>query len=285
MNGSEQAQALAEVYTGQSSLVGTVRASGFAELLDCAQRFYWKQIEGLRMPSSGAAHLGTALHQSTAAYDQARLDGDGATPDDTAGVLVDTIHNPEEDVDWGDDSPKQAEEIGLRLHSGYCTQVAPQQDYQAVELQCEALDVTTEHGVVRLTGTTDRVRRTEAGSGIADIKSGKRAVGTDGKAVTQGHHVQLGVYSLLAEHVMGEQMNAGAEIVGLQTTNKARVGTGEVADVYTPLVGTETQPGLIEIAAQMLEAGIFPPNPKSPICSSKYCPAHRGNGGPCTYHD
>jgi hypothetical protein len=282
--GTEQAEAMAELYGEPKPIVGTVRASAFQELLDCAQRFYWKQIEGLRMPSSGAAHLGTALHKSTAAYDQSRLDGDGATPDDTAAVLVDAIHQPEEDVDWGDENPKRAEQIGLQLHTGYCTQVAPQQDYQAVELECEALDVATEHGTVRLTGTTDRVRRTPQGSGIADLKSGKRAVGTDGKAVTQGHHVQLGVYSLLAEHVMGEPMAAGAEVIGLQTTSKARVGTGEVADVYTPLVGTDDHPGLIEMAAQMLEAGLFPPNPRSPICSPKYCPAHRDNGGPCKYH-
>ena len=48
----------------------TIRASALADLFDCQARFYWRNIVGLRMPSSGAAHLGTALHRSTAVFDQ-----------------------------------------------------------------------------------------------------------------------------------------------------------------------------------------------------------------------
>jgi RecB family exonuclease len=58
---------------------------------------------------------------------------------------------------------------------------------------------------VRLTGTTDRVRVLEDGrKGISDVKTGGRATEKDkstGKlrAVTKGHHPQLGVYTLMAE--------------------------------------------------------------------------------------
>jgi hypothetical protein len=67
-------------------------------------------------------------------------------------------------------------------------------------------------------------------------------------------------------------LDAPAEIIGLQTTKGAPCATGEVADVKTPLLGSDEHPGLIEIAAGMLKSGEFPPNPKSYLCSAKYCP-------------
>ena len=118
------------------------------------------------------------------------------------------------------------------------------------------------------------------------LKSGGRATEktADGgrRAVTKGHHIQLGIYTLMAEQASGERLDAPAEIIGLQTTKEAPVATGEVADVKTPLLGTEEHPGLIQIAARMLKDGIFPPNPKSMLCSAKYCPAY---GTRCHYHD
>ena len=79
---------------------------------------------------------------------------------------------------------------------------------------------------IALTGTTDRVRETPAGLGISDLKTGGRAVGTDGRAVTQGHAVQLGVYELLASHAMGLDITAPAQIVGMNTLRE--IAEGEI---------------------------------------------------------
>ena len=86
----------------------------------------------------------------------------------------------------------------------------------------------------------------------------------------------------MAEQASGERLDAPAEIIGLQTTKDTPVATGEVADVKTPLLGTDDYPGLIDIAARMLKDGVFPPNPKSMLCSKKYCPAYASH---CHYHD
>jgi len=40
------------------------------------------------------------------------------------------------------------------------------------------------------------------------------------------------------------------------------------------LVGTEQSPGLLEHAAKIVHAGAFYGNPKSVLCSAKYCPRH-----------
>lgn len=263
--------------------IGIIRASSWPSLFDCALRWKYQNIDRLRLPSSGAAHLGTAIHAGTAMFDQARMDGAPISADDAAGVTIDALNNPEDEVAWDDKlDANGAAKIGVTLTARYCAEIAPLRQYSAVELQCHALDIETEHGVVRVTGTTDRVRvLTDGRQGISDLKSGARAVGADGKAVTKGHHLQVGIYQIMAEQETGTLMEAPAEIIGLQTSGKGQCGTGEFGDVKTPLLGNEEQPGLIEIAAGMLKSGVFPPNPKSMLCSAKYCPAYHL----CKYHD
>lgn len=255
------------------SVLGTVRASAWSSLMDCGYRFYCENVLGMRKPSSGAAHLGTSLHASTAAFDEGLLSGDELTVDDAASVFVDTLHSPDEEVSWDSASEiKKAEKVGLVCHTNYCLQIAPAHEYLAVELQCEALDIETEFGAIRITGTTDRVKITPGGKGIVDLKSGKRSVGADGRAVTRGHHLQLGIYTIMAEHAFGEEFADDAEIVGLSTTNGS-VGTGNVQNPKLALVGDGDLPGLIEMAAMMFKTGAFYPNPRSMLCSERYCAA------------
>lgn len=254
----------------------SIRASSLAELFDCPARWEAKNLLGMRMPSSGAARLGTAIHAGTAAYDQAKLDGSPINPDDAAGELVKTLHDTEEEVDWDEARPQDAERIGLALLTRYCAEIAPHQDYVAVELTCERMEVSDLD--IALTGTTDRVRRTAVGElGIADLKSGARAVGADGTVNTAGHGAQMGVYEILAQHALGEPITAPAQIVGLQTGKTAaaqRVGTGEILDARAALVGADDSPGLLQHASRLLHSGTFYGNPKSVLCSAKYCPRH-----------
>lgn len=251
-----------------------VRASSLGELFDCPARWSAKHIDGLWMPSSGPAHLGTSLHASTAAFDHGRIDGSGVTIDDAAGVFVDTLHDPGWEVDWGDARIRDAERIGLTLHTQYCTDVAPVYDYTGVEVQCEALDVDCGDIILRLTGTTDRVRRDPDNRlGITDLKSGKRAVGADGRAVTKGHGLQLAVYEVLAETAIGEPVEAPAQIAGLQTSSNARVGVGQIQAPRAALLGTAERPGALQAAARIIKSGEFYGNPRSQLCSEKYCPA------------
>lgn len=253
-----------------------IRASSLAEIFDCPARWAAKHIDGLRMPRSAAAQLGTAVHASTAEFDASRLPGGNPiTADDAAGALVDAIHHPEEDVDWEDTKPVDAERIGLALHARYCSEIAPTQVYRGVEVLCEKLEIP-DLGIA-LTGTTDRVRETPLGLGISDLKTGGRAVGADGRAATQGHALQLGVYELLAEQAMGMHITAPAQIVGMNTGKTPaaqRVGTGEVHSARAALVGDAEHPGALEYAANLIHSGNFFGNSKSVLCSAKYCPAH-----------
>jgi hypothetical protein len=258
-----------------------IRASSLGELFDCARRWEAKHLRGLRLPSNGAAHLGTSIHAGASAYDAARLRGAPIAVDDATGVLVDTLHRPDEEVAWGDLSPGKVEPIARALLAGYCTTIAPTHDYIAVEARADDLTIAVAGVLLTLTGTVDRIRRTPDGAlGIADLKSGKTAVATDGSVAAGKHAPQLGAYEILAQHAIGRPMEAPAEVIGLQTNGKARVGSGHIDRPRNLLLGTEDQPGLLELAAGILRAGVFPPNPSSMICHPKYCPAY----STCPFH-
>lgn len=255
----------------------TIRASALSDFLDCPARAEAKHLRGLRTPSTGGAALGTAIHRSTAVYDQSVIDGQGITVEEAAGAAVDSLQRPNEDVQWDEDeSVRAAEAIAIALHKLYCTTIAPTQEYAAVEVLCERLEIA-DIGIA-LTGTTDRVRRVADGYGIGDLKSGKRAVGADGSVETKGHAYRIGVYELLAERASGLPITEGAQIVGLQTGKTERgqrvATSAPIVGAREVLIGEPDSPGVLETVARMIHAGAFPGNPRSMLCHARYCPIY-----------
>ena len=254
-----------------------IRASSLGELFDCPARWEAKHIKMLRLPRSAAAQLGTAVHAGTALYGQSRLDGNPLTTDETAGAVVDALQRPLEEVDWEDTSAAEVERMALPLHGLYCREIAPRQEYVAVEATCENLTLT-DIGLT-LTGTVDRVRPTPDGLGIADIKIGKSAVAADGTVKTQGHAAQITVYEVLAAHAIGRRIDAPAQIIGLQvakTDKGRRVGLGTIPAARDIQLDDGESPGLLSHASAMLHSGNFYGHPRSQLCNPKYCPAHAG---------
>jgi hypothetical protein len=265
--------------------VTSVRASSWGSLFDCAHRWEGTHILGLKKASGLRAHLGTSLHASTAAFDTGRLPGAApVTPDEAAGVFVETLHKPERDVDYAADdlSVKDAESIGLSLHTRYCAELSPRFRFASVEQHLDPLDIDCGGGiVVRLTGTMDRARvaLTDAGAVIPDIKTGSRAI-EKGEAKIKGHSAQVGTYQLMYERTTGIA-TAGGQILALHTSSKPAVAASRVFDAKRVMLGTEHQPGLIEFAADMFRSGLFPPNPQSNLCGEKYC----ARWSSCHFHE
>ena len=249
-----------------------LRASSVGSLFDCPARWIAIHIEGKRTPQSDKAALGTAIHAGTAAFDREVLDGQTPSVSAAAECAVEALRNPNEETIWDTDKDKCIS-IAASLTTKYCQEEAPKHDFVAVEATCESLilqDVALE-----LTGTTDRIEQTPQGLGIRDIKSGKQAVGTDGKVKTDGHGAQMGVYEILAEAATGVRMTAPAQIIGLQTNltaDKQRIGTGEITGAKIALLGDEQHQGLLTSAA-LIAHGVIAPwgNPKSMMCHQNYC--------------
>lgn len=256
--------------------VVTIRASALSDFLDCPARAEAKHLRGLRTPTNGKALLGKAVHKSTAVFDQSRIDNAGITIEESAAAAVDTIHKPDEDVEFEEDwSAQTIEDIAVSLHGRYCLEIAPSQDYSAVEVYCERLEIT-DIGIA-LTGTTDRVRRIdEHAHGIADVKTGKAAVNAQGGVKTHGHAYQIGVYELLADKASGVPITEPGKIIGLQTGKTARGQRVAVSDdivgARDVLIGDADAPGVLETVAHMIHSGNFPGNPRSMLCHERYCP-------------
>ena len=254
----------------------TVRASSLADLFDCGLRWEAIHVRHLYRPTNGAAHIGTSIHAGTAAYDEASLLGAPISLDDASGVMVDTLYHPECDVEWDEDTtPSKAEPIARQLLANYVETIAPCRQYVAIEARADDMTIDVDGFQLTLTGTVDRVRREPDGSlGISDLKTGKTAVNADGVVATGKHAPQLGAYEILAQHAIGQPMKAPAEIIGLQTNGKARVGSGFLDRPRDLLLGGEDHKGLLELAVDILRAGSFNPNPRSMLCMAKFCPIH-----------
>lgn len=267
------------------------RASSFPTAFDCAYRWEGEQILGLRKASAPRALLGTGVHHGTAVYDLARLQGAPISVGDGAEAVLQALRHPEFDVDWrgSDLRPRDLERIGLDLYTRYCTDWAPRFTYEAVELTVKPLTIDCGGGVkITLTGTLDRMRlrRIKGKKRVADLKTGRAAVAlTDEgvpRAVTKKHRAQVGVYEVLAEHTLGEPIDTTSEILGLPTAGKLPIALGETSGNRDLLLGTpDGPPGLLELLADNLRAGRFPPNPNSPLCSPKYC----ARWDSCPYHE
>ncbi len=258
----------------------TIRASSLGDLFDCPKRWYTKNVLRKFMPSSARARLGTSIHAGTEAFDLARMSGSSITADEAADAVINTLYekydSDGEEIDWGDESPKQLENIALALHTKYCVEIGSKTDYKVVELRCSP--VTFEDAGITLTGAVDRVYVAESGElGIADIKTGANAVSADGTVKTSTHVAQLGVYNTLAELTIQEEITAPALIIGLNTGKTPaaqRAGVGTIPNPKSIMLGDDENIGFIEQAATIVKSGVFYANPKSMLCSEKYCPAY-----------
>lgn len=252
-----------------------VRASSLPAMLDCAAR--WQALQTASVPSRAAAATGTAIHVGTAVFDADRVAG--VTPSISAAqdAAAESVKNPGGDVVWDEEKPDDAISIATSLVKRYCETESPKHEFAAVEATVESLVISDLS--ILLTGTTDRVwREPETGAlGIADLKSGKRAVTADGSVETKGHASQLGVYELIAGAAIGEPMQAPAMVIGLQTNktpDKQRIGTAQVIGAREVLVGDEHHDGLLSVVAKIAHGELSWGNPRSVLCDERFCPAY-----------
>lgn len=264
--------------TSEFTRIVEIRASSWGALFDCSYKWEGEHLLGMRRPSGIRALLGTAVHAGTAAFDQAKLDKKPITAMQAADALLDALHNPTDEVDYKQDrsiNMRQAEAIGLALLSKYCHEISPRYEFKAIEMKMEPMDIDCGDGlIIRLKGTMDRARVAYANEGhgalIPDIKTGARLFDADGNVLLKARSAQLGAYQLMYEDNTGEH-TVGSEIIALETSANARAGVSKTFDAKRAMTGTTTQRGFIEIAAEMLKAGLFPPNPQSSLCSEKFC--------------
>ena len=183
----------------------------------------------------------------------------------------------DEGVSWTDIKPQYAEQIGARLVDRYCKEIAPEFEYVSVESECEPLEMEMPNGVIfEITGHTDRIRKKKGEYGIVDLKSGAGVIGQDGEVKADAHGVQLAVYEVLevmASQTTGYPITLPAAIIALSTSS-GEVDWVEVENPRNLLFGSKNVMGYLEAASLIIEHGIYIGNPKSQLCSDRYCPIY-----------
>ena len=280
----------------------TVRASSLSEYMNCPARWYAKHVDGITMPTSAAAYIGTSIHAGAAKFDELCKEIDVFSEDSKKAVddakaqgyyamQVSLLNAKAFDVEFPGgsdfDSPEDAIDTCNDVLTRYFDSIAFRYNFLEVEhtfqpLYFKDLDIT-------LTGTTDRIFTTPDGEfGIADIKTGKRIAGP--KGVDKAKYLpQLAAYMLLGQNEYKKTFGA-AEIIGLNVKKSTRAGSTVYAVTQTSydsrstklLIGdTESgQAGLLEVIAHTVKSGDIFGNCQSYLCSEDYCPIYNK----CCWH-
>lgn len=246
-----------------------VRASSIGSFFDCPLRWAEIILYGNSLPSTAPSAIGSAVHASTATFDQHAADGDPISALDAAEVAVNYIKVPEEEVNWGDVSIRKAVERALGVHSRYCADISPNMEYTLIEKTFDPLQIEINDNItIELTGTGDRIYTKKNEYGVSDVKTGMRAMSMNsGK-----HKAQVGVYSLLAEHTLDIPITLPETLIALQTSTNYQAGLLVVDGAREALLGTDDSIGLLQCMGTMLKEGLFYGNPQSWLCSEKFCP-------------
>jgi len=239
-----------------------IRASSWPDFFDCPKRWASKNLDGKRSYSSPEALLGTAVHAGTAVYDRERATGHPISASEAALAVVDSIEQGKGDVAWSaGDSILAIRAEAISTHNRYCAEVDSQEPWDTVEYQLPPVTLQFDGIRVKLTGALDRRRIRHGRARVGDVKTGR--------GFKAGSYVsQIGTYCVLSTNENG--LPADGQ---LDHATQSALTVHQVPTAAAAMLGTSEQPGLIETAATMIKTGLLYGNPKSMLCTRKFCPA------------
>jgi hypothetical protein len=250
----------------------TIRASSWPTIFDCSLRWYYEHVVGLRLPTATPARLGQAVHAGAAEFDR------GNPVKHSEEFAIDHFLHPEEDVEpiAQVEADDQAEIAG-RMVRQYVNTFG-RRNYSHIEVTVSSCVLTTIHGDIEVTGTVDRILDRQ----VRDIKTGRGRIRKDGSVDMRADYMQLGIYALMARAEAGDRSISGDVSVMAGDTANGRWAEAKAVGAVDLLLGSQEDEGLVEMAAKILHHGAFSPNPKSMLCSPKYCAAYAHKR--CMYH-
>jgi putative RecB family exonuclease len=253
-----------EPYQVQTDALG---ASKLSTYLRCPRAYRYQYVEKIKVPSSPAAALGTAIHSVIQQIHLSRWTLDQA--DTVADLMASTWE--EIRVRTADPDDPEAATGAVQAANEWLPWYLHWRRDQidvAVEERWE-LTVTNLGPAVTLRGTIDRVYRADGKSVLSDVKSGKRAPSEQDLATD----LQLSIYAWACRECGFEP--DGIEIVMLRS--KKVLQTARTSAYLDGVISHTVLP-----AAQGIAAGVFPCNPSSRFgcgyCDfQSLCPVGKGS--------
>ena len=206
---------------GQSPevLKQTVSASRLGMWLSCRLKFYFKYVQGITKPKTGALYVGTTVHGVLKLWNQARWRKQ-VLPVETLRERFDELWKTgqvKEPIQWDDGEEAEEKATAWSLLDLYLKQspIPANEMPEGVEVSVEA-DLG-KHGLPRLIGIIDLVR---AGGRIVDYKTVGQTP-NDERAL-HSNEVQLSGYSVLYREATGKT-EGGRELHQLVKTKTPKL--------------------------------------------------------------
>jgi putative RecB family exonuclease len=208
--------------TATDALLSKVSASRLNCFLSCRLKFYFRYVLGIVKPTTGALHVGRAVHGALKRWSKARWLGQ---PHDAAslrpGFLAEWSGSQErEPVAWEPDEEEQQQTRAWDLVEMYLreTPIPSDEKPEAVEVPVEAeLD-----GLPRLVGVIDLVR---PGGQIVDFKTS--ATTPHPAMAAHRNELQLAAYGILYREATGDDAS-GFELHHLVKTRQPKLAVTRV---------------------------------------------------------
>jgi len=229
-------------------------------LLQCPRKFELEYIERVESLANPNQYLGGTMHQAMGTAYGEKRDGNRLSPDDVGGIFSEywdrgAFLEDEElqrEVDWRREDPADVREAGILLAKKYWRDIAPHIDPVDVE-------VPLERGIDRDITLQVRLDLVTADGAICDLKTAKRAY-SDREV---DRHIQP-TLCLLASGKPGAfhfhfLVKANSPYTMIKGTERTQRGLQWTANVQLPRI------------AEMIKAGIFPPNTLGFLCSPEHC--------------
>lgn len=251
-------------------------------MLDCSRKAYYRYVEEIPSPKSSALVKGSACDEAWNVALSAKVDGDVLSLTDTEEITEQKFRDEVANeggvsaIDWGDDDDPKASaraslDAAIRLTRTWHKDLYPLIEPTLVQIELHRPLPSGRDfiGFLDFEGTVD------GREVVADNKTASRAM----PASDADKALQAYAYAWLKDEPIDFAFVRAIETKGGRANSEivfTRRSDGDI-EWYGELVAT---------VEQQFEAGMFPPNPKSFLCSRKLCPyfercqPHRVISGP-----
>ena len=231
----------------------------------CAQIYEHRYVNNIRMPPGVAAHAGTGAHHGAAKnYEHLLSDGMLLPTDAVIEIAVSAFDAALEKDGAIDDSPSErgdAKDKTVRLVRLHSERVAPSRMPAAVE---KTFRLELGGYPIDVVGTIDLIEKNDE---ISDVK-------TSGKSPQESivhSSVQLSSYALAANAMAGRELSSDVA-VRLDYLVDTKVPKHVALESSRNAIDYHNFLRRVELANQMIEAGVFPPtSPSNWVCSARWC--------------
>jgi len=225
--------------------------------VECAAKWYFKNIRELPDPQSGALALGTSFHEAMGVnWNHKIKKGDDLPLSDVLEAFRDSWFDTSREAVFSDDESAGAMgKTGLALVAKYMTDAAP-----------EIHPVLVEHkvsGVIGGVKVRARIDVVDIDGRIIDSKTAAKSP----NGISAPHQLQLSTYSMLLPGHEGRTR--------LDTVTKTKLTQFIPQTFYVGAPQRRYAESIYPMVQESLRDGIFLPNRNSFLCSRKHCPFWR----------